>query len=183
MLLTYYRLQNLLSQGVIHGAKPNSVNGGSIDVHLADKFLAEPVQPPGMLRFLGLDKREGPDWEEVVASTGTFTMRPGQFALASTRETFNLPPNICALFVMKSSLARCGLDQMNAAWCSPGWHGSALTLELLNVTRSHALVLRPGMTIGQMVFFEGEEVPEHMLYSRRGAYNNQPAVHPTTNAP
>ncbi len=183
MLLTYCRLQNLLAQGVIQGARPESINGGSVDVHLSARFFVESTQPPGSLRFLDVEKREGPEWREVVVSTGTFTMRPGQFVLAATSETFNLPPNICALFVMKSSVARCGLDQMNAAWCNPGWRGSALTLELLNVTRSHALMLRPGMPIGQMVFFEGDEVPEHMLYAHRGAYNNHPGVHPTATAP
>lgn len=183
MVLTYHKLQNLLWQGVIQGAKPESINGASIDVHLGDTFFVEDIPEQGRLKFIDVQARESPAWKTIKANTGTFTMRPGQFILASTKEVFNLPPNICALFVMKSSVARCGLDQMNAAWCNPGWRGSALTLELLNVTRSHALMLRPGMPIGQMVFFEGDEVPEHMLYAHRGAYNNHPGVHPTATAP
>lgn len=180
MVMTYYRLQSLLSQGVIQGAKPDSVNGASIDVHLGDTFFVEDMPEPTKLKFIDVQARESPAWKTVKASTGTFTMRPGQFILASTKEVFNLPDDICALFVMKSSVARCGLDQMNAAWCSPGWRGSALTLELINVTRGHALVLRPGMPIGQMVFFEGDTVPAHVLYSHRGAYNNHPEVHAVT---
>ena len=182
MVMTYYKLQNLLSRGVVSGSKPQHVNAASIDVHLADRFLVEEVPDRGTLTYVDVEKRESPKLREVIASTGTFLMRPGQFVLAATKEVFNLPDDVCALFVMKSSLARCGLDQMNAAWCSPGWNGSALTLELSNMTQGHGLILRPGMPIGQMVFFEGEAVPQHVLYSSRGSYNGHDGVRPATPA-
>ena len=105
-----------------------------------------------------------------------FMLMPGQFILASTNETFNLPNTIAAEYKLKSSLARSGLQHMLAGWCDPGWSGSRLTLELKNVTQSHILVLRAGMKIGQMVFFECEPVPQDQSYAVKGQYNNQTTV-------
>ncbi len=176
MVLTHRRLLALIDSGVIEGAKYEHVNGASIDVHLGDLFMIE-VNNPDNRVILDVASRESPRFYETRANVKDgITLSPGQFVLAHTSEVFHLPADISALFVMKSSVARCGLDQMNAAWCSPGWTGSALTLELLNVLRSHTLLLRPGMAIGQMVFFEGEAVPEASLYSNVGSFNNQREV-------
>ena len=62
---------------------------------------------------------------EVV---GGVTLAPGAVALAATRQKFFLPDNVSAEFKLKSSSARRFLEHMNAGWCDPWWHGSALTL-------------------------------------------------------
>lgn len=168
-MLTYLELLKLVESGVVQGSSPRHVNAASIDVHLANDFIVEDISFAGPI---DVAEREHLSCRRVSAGDEGFLLSPGQFVLASTKETFNLPSHTAALFVMKSSVARCGLDQMNAAWCSPGWHGSTLTLELINATRNHTLLLRPGMAIGQMVFFYGIPVPPEGLYSGRGAYNN-----------
>lgn len=174
MVITHKKLLELVEYGVVRGGDLTHVNGSSIDVHLGDTFLLE-VNNPDRRNVIDVAAKKSVSFYETKATEQEgITISPGQFMLASTKETFHLPAHISALFVMKSSVARCGLDQMNAAWCSPGWTGSALTLELLNVTRSHTLLLRPGMAIGQMVFFAGEPVPNEMLYSKIGSFNNQP---------
>ena len=54
-----------------------------------------------------------------------------------------------------------------------------LTLELHNVLSYHTLRLRPGMKIGQMVFFKGSAVPEYASYAVRGAYNGDKIATPS----
>lgn len=180
MLLTHDELLTLVEGGAIRGFKPGSVNGSSVDVHLSDVFLRESPPPLGW-GPVELSLRQPLSFSRQTVPDGfTFVMEPGEFVLASTMETFYLDDSTSALFVMKSSMARSALDQMNAAWCAPGWSGSALTLELMNVSRFHRLSLAPGMPIGQMVFFKGSPIPPEMLYANRGAFNHQRVATPSS---
>lgn len=184
MLLTYREIESLIQDGVVEGVRPEAINAASLDVHLSQNFLVETTGEGGMPRLVNVAEKETPLFTKVdVGENGVFCMNPGQFSLAATVEVFHLPNDISALFVMKSSVARSGLDQMNAAWCSPGWSGSALTLEIMNVTRVHALALRAGMPIGQMVFFRGAQVPRRALYGVRGRFNGQATVSATGEPP
>ena len=105
-------------------------------------------------------------------------LSPGSFCLAETRECFNLPDDISAQFVLKSSRAREGLNHLLAGWCDPGWHGSKLTLELKNERRYHDIPLYPGLKIGQMVFHVMSNIPVHS-YALTGNYNNHLTVMPS----
>ena len=73
-------------------------------------------------------------------------------------------------------MARIGLEHMNAGWCDAGWNGSVLTLELKNMTKHHAIRIRPGDPIGQMVFFKHEPVPTEASYASKGRYNGDSSV-------
>ena len=107
-----------------------------------------------------------------------YKLLPGHFCLAETCELFNLPEDISAQFVLKSSRARLGQNHLLAGWCDPGWHGSKLTLELKNERRYHGLPLYPGMKIGQMVFHRMSNVPVNS-YAVTGHYNNHKTVMPS----
>ena len=87
-----------------------------------------------------------------------------------------MPMDISAEYKLKSSMARIGLEHLNAGWCDAGWHGSVLTLELVNVTRHHSIIIRPGDPIGQMVFFRHAPVPPERPYATRGRYNTDRTV-------
>jgi deoxycytidine triphosphate deaminase len=80
------------------------------------------------------------------------------------------------MFILKSSLARSGLEHSQAGWADAGWHDSALTLELSNLLSNHTLHLEAGMAIGQMIFFRHTKVPEEFLYSTKGRYNGDRTV-------
>ena len=180
MLVTYKQLRNIVEAGIVRGGTVDHVNGSSIDVHLANHFMVE-AKDWGTAAVIDVEKRERLGFHDVTVGAGHYySMPPGQFILASTVETFYLPEHLSALFVMKSSVARCGLDQMNAAWCSPGWTGSALTLELSNITEHHTLLLRPGVAIGQMLFFQGDTVPQEFSYKKTGAFNHQTKAAPAS---
>jgi len=105
--------------------------------------------------------------------SGLWVLPPGGFALFETHERFNLPDDIAIEFKLRSSMARNGIDHALAGWGDPGWHDSTLTLELRNNSEFHRLGLRPGMRIGQIVFWRGDAVPETASYRTKGRYNNQ----------
>lgn len=173
MLLSYNRLQQLIQEGVIN-ADPENVNAASIDITLAEDLLVE--EHPLDYNVIDVStKRTIATYTCTIPERG-FVLRPNSFILASSNEIFNLPNNISAEYKLKSSMARCGLEHLNAGWCDAGWNNSKLTLELKNMTQHHNLLLRKGMKIGQIVFFEHEEVPEHASYANKGRYNNQTTV-------
>lgn len=105
-----------------------------------------------------------------------YALMPGESVLAHSVEVFRLPGTISGEYKLKSSLARVFLEHLNAGWADPWWQGSTLTLELRNESRYHPLQLWDGMKIGQVVFFEGEEVPFGNGYGVRGQYNNDTSV-------
>ena len=81
-----------------------------------------------------------------VAEGEPFIMQPGDFALASTIETLELPDDLVGRLEGRSSIARLGITvHSTAAVFEPGWVGTA-TMELSNLGRM-AVALYPGMRI------------------------------------
>lgn len=75
-----------------------------------------------------------------------FMMQPGDFALASTIESLELPNDLLGRLEGRSSIARLGITvHSTAAVFEPGWIGTA-TMELSNLGRM-AVALYPGMRI------------------------------------
>lgn len=120
MRLSYLDLIKLVEDGVID-ADPVRVNGASIDVRLGREIKVERAKPDGDFGVVDLRhaKERGVDFETVDISAGALIL-PGQFFLAHTVETFNLPNYICADFRLRSSIARCGLNALLANWCLAG---------------------------------------------------------------
>lgn len=170
-LLTHNELVALVESGAIENVRPEQVNGASVDLNLADGFMIE--SRPRQSQPIDLGRKQTP---AMMRTTGVLTLQPGDFALAATQQIFHLPNDIAGHFMLKSSLARAGLQHLFAGWADPGWHGSALTLEFHNVLRHHALMLKPGDKCGQIIFWRGEPVPDHASYAVRGQYNKQPGV-------
>lgn len=167
MLLSYTEICELIEQGVISGAKYENVNSSSLDITLGNTVLRENYVPTG--KSISLQNKDSLHMEKEHLP---YALIPGEFVLASSKEVFHLPNNISAEYKLKSSMARIGLEHLNAGWCDAGWHGSVLTLELKNMTRFHHLLLSEGDKIGQIVFFRHTEVPADKSYAARGRYNN-----------
>ncbi len=174
-LLSYTELLGLMEDGVIENVTEANVNSSSIDLTLGGKLLYEKsnIGYTDHVRFM--KNREPLHMEEWNLNQPYFLL-PGEFVLAQSVQVFHLPCNISAEYKLKSSMARSGLEHLNAGWCDAGWNGSVLTLELKNMTRSHTLVLEHGMPIGQMVFFRHTPVPVGKSYMHRGRYNNDSQV-------
>ncbi len=177
-LLSYNRLCELAGRGVVTNVKPEQINSSSIDLTLGNIILHEHAhfQEYTPMREVSLKDRDALRMEVHALSEKPFYLLPGQFILAHTEQMFNLPNNISGEYKLKSSMARVGLEHLNAGWCDAGWNGSVLTLELKNMTKNHIIKLEAGVGIGQMVFFEHEAVPEDRSYAVRGRYNGDKLV-------
>lgn len=144
---------------------PDLLNPASIDVRLGPNLLVE-VEHTRELQLLSIldSNASAPYW-----------LAPGEFVLAETIETFSLPSDIAAQFMLKSSRAREGLEHLMAGYCDPGWHGSKLTLELHNSRRLHSIPIWHGMRIGQMVMHRMDQPPLRS-YAETGRYNRDRQV-------
>ncbi len=173
MILAYDEIVELVERGVIDGVKLGAINGTSIDVHLGPHFRMEQIAPTADYPTVDLAKRQTPTfYETTLKGDERIQLCPGQFVLAHTVEVFHLPDDISAQFLLKSSVARCGLSHALATWADATWNNSTLTLELHNLLRWHRLLLSEGMPIGQMIFHRHAPVPAHASYRELGRYNN-----------
>lgn len=177
MILNHTEISRLLVTGVIKNGSIDAVNSSSLDIHLGNVILAEESVSQGPESIVYLRDRKPLHHDKIIlGETGQYILAPGEFILAQSQELFYLPNNISAEYKLKSSMARIGLDHLNAGWCDAGWHGSVLTLELKNVTRNHKIVLTVGDRIGQMVFHNHAAVPDEYSYRTKGTYNGDTTV-------
>lgn len=171
-LLSHNQLVRIVENGVIEGVKPEAINAASIDIHLGDTIIQEQCED----WEIDYRRRDPFIHHQHRMPPEGFVLAPGQFILAQSVEIFNLPNNISAEYKLKSSMARIGLEHMNAGWCDAGWHGSVLTLEFKNMLQQHSIRIRPGDAIGQMVFFQHDPVSDDASYATRGRYNGDTSV-------
>lgn len=102
-----------------------------------------------------------------------FVLRQGQFVLAHSLETLNIPRDCLGLVKDKSSLARCGLTVQNTV-LEPEWLQGQITLEIFN-NGPRPVLLRAGQGIAQVVFLRG--APCFVSYAdRKGKYQGQTGV-------
>lgn len=158
-ILSDYQITARCHGGMVSPFDPELVNPASLDVRLGDTLLIESAASSALVPYpLHLHTEIEP-----------YLLRPGQFVLTCTVETFNLPDDIAAQFMLKSSRAREGLEHLMAGYCDPGWYGSKLTMELHNSRQLHPVKLWPGMKIGQMVFHQMAATPQRS-YAVTGRY-------------
>lgn len=176
MLIAGEELRELIEAGVID-ALPENVNGASIDVRLGHEFQVESGEHGAVV-----DLEAGQTPRMIRLSTphddDSILIHPEEFFLAHTMEVFNLPDTISADFMLRSSVARAGLEHLHAGFADPGFHGAQLTLEFKNVCRFNRLLLRPGMRIGQVRFFRHGHAGAYS-YRKKGRYNGQRGVQQT----
>jgi dCTP deaminase len=165
-ILADWEIVALCEGGMVTPFERELVNPASLDVRLGGTLLIESVSSPEAWCPYPLHQH---------TEAKPYLLVPGQFVLAQTVETFHLPTNIAAQFMLKSSRARSGLEHLMAGYCDPGWSGSVLTLELHNSRQLHPVALWPGMKIGQMVFHRMSETPLRD-YRVTGRYNGDQQV-------
>lgn len=114
-------------------------------------------------------------WDEMVldetnkfGQKETFSLEPGEFILAMTHESIQVPKNLIALIEGRSTYARVGLSMhQTAPWIQPGWRGQII-LEMMNhgplTIELCPLIDRPC----QLTFFELKtELPADSAYGAR----------------
>jgi dCTP deaminase len=95
---------------------------------------------------------------------------PNSFALCETIETIEVPRDVLAICVGKSTYARCGLV-LNVTPLEPEWRGK-VTLEISNTTPLPAKVYA-NEGIGQLVFFQADVACEISYADKGGKYQDQ----------
>ena len=174
MLVAGPELRDLIDTGVIN-ALPQNINGASIDIRLGTEVY---IEDPDRGRTIDLEAKQAPSMIRYEMPEEGLIVNPGEFFLAHTIEEFNLPDTISADFMLRSSVARAGLEHLHAGWADPGFHGAQLTLEFKNMCQYNRLRLKPGMRIGQLRFFRHGHAGE-FSYRIKGKYNGQRGVQET----
>ncbi len=173
-LLTYLDLCEVVDKGWVQNALPENIGPASIDLRIGTELWLEASSTSGVI---DLAAKQGPRMEKwPLSGEQSWMLYPGDFALISTLETFNLPNHLAGRFMLKSTPGRCGLGVTNVGWVDPGFSGSTLTVPLRNDLRYHPMKLRPGTPFVQLVLWSGREVPEEMSYTVRGSYNEKLGV-------
>jgi dCTP deaminase len=158
--LVDHQIIAIATDGAISPFNKDQVNPASYDVLLDDQILVE-LEPGPSFRL----------WETIDLKQNSYTLQPGGFVLACTKETFTVSDSLEAIFCLKSSRGREGFDHSLAAYIDPGFSGQ-VTLELRNCNRYTPLTLTPGMRIGQIRFATLDGIPKSP-YNCTGRYNGQ----------
>ena len=159
-VLCDWEIKALCEGGMVEDFAEELINPASLDVRLGGHLMIEEADTKS---FVNVD---------ISARTekNPYRLMPGEFCLAETQEIFHMPESVSGQFVLKSSRAREGYENLLAGWIDPGFGDARLTLELVNARRHWDLPLYPGMKIGQIVFFKMSSIPVNS-YSRVGRYN------------
>jgi dCTP deaminase len=135
---------------------PAQVQAASIDVRIGHQFIIlqraavshiDPSQPKLLSKSLYRTQQK-----VRVQTKQPFVIHPRQLVLAATLEYVSMPKDLAAMVEGRSSWGRLGLIIATACSVAPGFKG-CITLELVN-DGEVPVVLRPGMRIAQLVFFD-----------------------------
>ncbi len=95
---------------------------------------------------------------------------PNSFALAETVEHLEIPRDVIAVCVGKSTYARCGII-VNVTPLEPEWRGR-VTIEISNTTPLPAKIYS-GEGIAQILFFRAQEFCKVSYADKKGKYQDQ----------
>ncbi|MBL8792568.1 MAG: dCTP deaminase [Planctomycetia bacterium] len=114
------------------------------------------------------------DPKSFVDVEGDFCLiPPNSFALAETVETFEIPRDILAICLGKSTYARCGII-VNVTPLEPEWRGR-ITIEISNTTPLPAKIYA-GEGIAQILFVRGDAICRVSYADKKGKYQDQPGL-------
>jgi dCTP deaminase len=173
MILADREIMQALEDGRIKISPPpnfdEQLGSCSIDFRLGHTFMVFEHS-----QFSYIDPRHPQSIGEAmrtieVKEGDAFIMQAGDFALASTMESLELPDDLLGRLEGRSSIARLGITvHSTAAVFEPGWIGTA-TMELSNLGRM-AVALYPGMRICSFTF---EQLTSSVLTPYRKKLNNK----------
>ena len=98
---------------------------------------------------------------------------PNSFALAETVEYLEIPRDVIAICVGKSTYARCGII-VNVTPLEPEWRGR-VTIEISNTTPLPAKIYA-GEGIAQILFLRADQPCRTSYADKKGKYQDQPGL-------
>ncbi len=134
---------------------PEQVKGASVDVRLGTEFILMKRSARGPIDPMTMSAG-APDYQERarVPVGSKMILHPNQLVLGVTLEFIQVPQDLMAYVIGRSSWGRLGLMVATAVMVSPGYRGS-LTLELANLADT-PVYLYPGTRVAQLVFHQVE---------------------------
>lgn len=152
---------------------PEKLQPVSYDVTLGNEFQ---VTDRNMVSHVDPAHKIYPKTREVkVADGDEFVLHPGESVLGKQKEYIGVDRNHLILLSGKSSLARAGLVVHNTAMLFNPCHYFYPTFELVN-TNNVPIILRPGMTIAQLLFARLTS-PVERTYKETGRYGAKNSNH------
>jgi dCTP deaminase len=165
--------------GMIEPFEPTQVREGVISYGLSsfgyDIRVADEYKVFTDVFSVVVDPKHFDDRSFVVMKGDHCIIPPRSFALARTLEYFRIPNDVLVVCVGKSTYARCGII-VNVTPLEPEWRGY-LTLEISNTTPLPAKIYS-NEGLAQLLFFQGDEVPEMTYAMKKGKYQDQVGVTP-----
>lgn len=181
-ILAYDELVHLVETGVIKGGKHSAISGTSIDLHLGPRILIEKRAPDGIVPVLDYRARTPMLVHEyIMDKEDGYVLNPGEFILAHSVESFDVPLNMSSILRCKSSMGRMGFEHLDAGFVDPGFEG-VLTFEFVNVLRYHSIRIRPGDPVGQLIWHRHAAVDYDNSYKAKGRYSGSDTVEQTRKA-
>ncbi len=148
MILARNRILLLVeTKNLIEPFSEECLEGAGYDLR-AEKFYRILSQS-----HIGVSGRKTPEIKQIESTT--YTLLPGEYILVETLEKVNMPLEVAARILPRSSIFRCGCTLITAL-VDPGFKGT-LTMGLKNLS-DKKFTLEKGARIAQIVFeqVEGE---------------------------
>jgi len=148
MILGRKRIEELVkTRGLITNYDASCLGGAGYDLRAAKAYAITSHS------YLGVSERKTP--KVVELTDDVMILRPGSFILAETLEAVNMPEDVLARILPRSSVFRMGCVLATAV-VDPGYHGT-LTMGLTNLG-GHDFVFERNARIAQIIFerVEGE---------------------------
>jgi dCTP deaminase len=108
--------------------------------------------------------------DTAVTGKDHIVIPPNSFALAETVETIDVPRDVLAICVGKSTYARCGII-VNVTPLEPEWRGK-VTIEISNTTPLPAKIYATE-GIAQMIFLKAQKACAVSYADKGGKYQDQ----------
>lgn len=185
-VLVDWQIERLCLCGMVQPFDPLLINPTSLDVRVgntAKLFTWKEKSAVGWVKrklwqWLNWGTEPATEYLDIDLSQTSWSepywLKPGDRILVATLETFDLPNDVAAQFLLKSSRGREFYEHLLAGWCDPGWNNSKLTMEIINHSLKR-LPLYKGFRLGQMIFYELNAVPRKS-YAVTGRYNGDRMV-------
>lgn len=142
MILGYEEIvRRIEEERLLENAEQENIQGAGVDLRL--KTAYHPMSGGKLL----VNERKTPDIEEVPG--GKIIVEPNEYLLVETMEKVNMPKDLVARVLPRSSLFRCGAS-LRHALVDPAYRG-ALIFGLKNESK-YNFVVEKGSRIAQIVF-------------------------------
>jgi dCTP deaminase len=141
------------------------MDSDTVDLRLGSHFLFPPL-PYQVAIDISAKTGTAKSISVHIPKGGELVLPAHQTVLGSTLEFIKLAQDVSGQILTKSSVARNFMVIETAPWIHPGYRG-CLTLEIANVSNA-ALILKPEMAIGQLIFMTIDEPERSTMLS--GSY-------------